>query len=73
MMWIKMSVLLVVSMLLSNYLASFISTGILIADFIIYGLIGTAVSGLIIVIVYSRTEEFKYTLDLVKKILLKKA
>lgn len=73
MMWIKMSVLLVVSMLLSNYLASFITTGILIADFIIYGLIGTAVSGLIIVIVYSRTEEFKYTLDLAKKILLKKA
>ncbi|MGM9552427.1 MAG: oligosaccharide flippase family protein [Clostridia bacterium] len=70
--WISLASVLIFSMLLSKAVCHFVTTPYLILDFIVYGIIGAVISGVTITLVYCKSDEFHYSLNLVMGFLKKK-
>ncbi len=71
-MWLKVLVILICSMLISGYICSYINISLIFIQFIVHGVIGAIISVISAVVIYNRTDEFKYCLNLAKSFLKKR-
>ncbi len=71
-MLIRFSALLVLLTLGCGYICSFVNTSVFILAFFISGIIAAVISVVFILLIWSRSEFFKYYFDLVKKMIIKK-
>ena len=71
-MWLKVLVILVCLMLVSGYICSYINIKMIFAQFIVHGIIGAIISIVSAIVIYHRTDEFKYCLNLVLNGICKK-